>query len=58
LDTGTKTGGHIVGKIQIVSGVGAYQGATGGGPFDGDWGADILLRKTEQIPIRNAEKYA
>jgi hypothetical protein len=29
--TGTSTGGHIVGKYQILSGTGAYQGATGAG---------------------------
>jgi hypothetical protein len=36
--TGTNTGGHVVGKYQIVSGTGAYQGATGTGGFEGDWG--------------------
>jgi hypothetical protein len=36
VSTGTNSGGHIVGKYQIVSGTGAYQGATGGGSIDGD----------------------
>src|SRR5690348_789542 len=36
--TGTQTGGHAVGKYQIISGTGAYQGATGSGSFEGDWG--------------------
>jgi hypothetical protein len=31
VSTGTQTRGHIAGKYQIVSGTGAYQGATGGG---------------------------
>ena len=44
--TGTQTGGHIVGKYQIVSGTGAYQGATGGGSIDGDWG--------DKSPLKNA----
>ena len=44
--TGTSTGGHIVGKYQIVSGTGAYQGATGGGSIDGDWG--------DKSPLQNA----
>ena len=44
MDTATQTGGHVVGKIQIVSGTGAYQGATGGGPFDGDWGDKSPLK--------------
>jgi hypothetical protein len=35
VDTETQTGGHVVGKIQIVSGNGAYQGATGGGSLTG-----------------------
>jgi hypothetical protein len=35
VDTETQTGGHVVGKIQIVSGTGAYQGATGGGSLTG-----------------------
>jgi hypothetical protein len=38
LSTGTNSGGHIVGKYQILSGTGAYQGATGAGSFEGDWG--------------------
>ena len=42
--TGTETGGHIVGKYQIVSGTGAYQGATGGGSIDGDWGDKSPLK--------------
>jgi hypothetical protein len=46
VDTATQTGGHVVGKIQIVSGTGAYQGATGGGPFEGDWG--------DKSPLKNA----
>jgi hypothetical protein len=29
VSTGTQTGGHIVGKYQILSGTGVYQGATG-----------------------------
>jgi hypothetical protein len=44
--TGTDTGGHVVGKYQIVSGTGAYQGATGGGGFEGDWG--------DKSPLKNA----
>ena len=47
--TGTNTGGHIVGKYQIVSGTGAYQGATGGGSIDGDWG--------DKSPLKNASLY-
>jgi hypothetical protein len=35
VDTETQTGGHVVGKIQIVSGTGAYQGAAGGGSLTG-----------------------
>jgi len=46
---GTKTGGHIVGKYQIVSGTGAYQGATGGGSIDGDWG--------DKSPLKGAALY-
>ena len=46
VDTATQTGGHVVGKYQIVSGTGAYQGATGGGSFDGDWG--------DKSPLKNA----
>jgi hypothetical protein len=42
--TGTQTGGHIVGKYQIVSGTGTYQGATGGGSIDGDWGDKSPLK--------------
>ncbi len=42
--TGTNSGGHIVGKYQIVSGGGAYQGATGGGSFEGDWGDTSPLK--------------
>jgi hypothetical protein len=41
---GTKTGGHMVGKYQIISGTGAYQGATGGGSFEGDWGDKSPLK--------------
>jgi hypothetical protein len=44
--TGTDTGGHVVGKYQIVSGTGAYQGATGTGEFEGDWG--------DKSPLKNA----
>jgi hypothetical protein len=36
VDKETQTGGHVVGKIQIVSGIGSYQGMTGTGAFDGD----------------------
>ncbi len=46
VSTGTDTGGHVVGKYQIVSGTGAYQGATGGGSIDGDWG--------DKSPLKNA----
>ena len=46
VDTATQTGGHVVGKYQIVAGTGAYQGATGGGSFDGDWG--------DKSPLKNA----
>ena len=42
--TGTSTGGHMVGKYQIISGTGAYQGATGGGSIDGDWGDKSPLK--------------
>ena len=45
-DTATQTGGHVVGKLQIVSGTGAYQGATGTGAFEGDWG--------DKSPLKNA----
>ena len=44
VSTGTQTGGHIVGKYQIVSGTDAYQGATGTGGFDGDWGGKNPLK--------------
>ena len=47
--TGTKSGGHIVGKYQILSGTGAYQGATGGGSIDGDWG--------DKSPLKGAALY-
>ena len=47
--TGTGTVGHIVGKYQIVSGTGAYQGATGGGSIDGDWG--------DKSPLKNASLF-
>jgi hypothetical protein len=46
VSTGTNSGGHVVGKYQIVSGTGAYQGATGGGSIDGDWG--------DKSPLKNA----
>jgi hypothetical protein len=46
VDTATQTGGQVVGKIQIVSGTGSYQGATGGGGFDGDWGDKSPLKGT------------
>jgi hypothetical protein len=45
-DTATQTGGHVVGKLQIVSGTGAYQRATGTGSFEGDWG--------DKSPLKNA----
>jgi hypothetical protein len=45
-DTATQTGGHVVGKLQVVSGTGAYQGATGMGAFEGDWG--------DKSPLKNA----
>jgi hypothetical protein len=44
--TGTDTGGHVLGKYQIISGTGAYQGATGTGSFEGDWG--------DKSPLKNA----
>jgi hypothetical protein len=47
--TGTNTGGHILGKYQIVSGTNAYQGATGSGSFEGDWG--------DKSPLKNAALY-
>ena len=46
VDTATQTGGHVVGKIQILSGTGAYQGANGTGAFEGDWG--------DKSPLENA----
>ena len=47
--TGTDTGGHVVGKYQIISGTGAYQGATGTGGFEGDWG--------DKSPLKDAALY-
>ena len=47
--TGTQTGGHILGKYQIISGTDAYQGATGSGSFEGDWG--------DKSPLKGAELY-
>ena len=44
VSTGTNSGGHVVGKYQIISGTGAYQGATGGGGFEGDWGDKSPLK--------------
>jgi hypothetical protein len=49
VSTGTNTGGHVVGKYQIVSGTGAYQGATGTGGFEGDWG--------DKSPLKGAGLY-
>ena len=49
VDTATQTGGHVVGKYQIVSGTNAYQGATGTGAFDGDWG--------DKSPLKGAALY-
>lgn len=46
VDTATQTGGHVVGKLQIVSGTGVYQGATGTGAFEGGWG--------DKSPLKNA----
>jgi hypothetical protein len=46
MQTAMQTGGHVVGKLQIVSGTGAYQGATGTGSFEGDWG--------DKSPLKNA----
>ena len=46
VDTATQTGGHVAGKVQIVSGTGAYQGATGTGAFEGDW--------ADKSPLKNA----
>jgi hypothetical protein len=48
--TGTSTGGHMVGKYQIISGTGAYQGATGGGSIEGDWG--------DKSPLKGAGLYS
>jgi hypothetical protein len=47
--TGTNSGGHVVGQYQIISGTGAYQGATGGGSIDGDWG--------DKSPLKGAGLY-
>jgi hypothetical protein len=47
--TGNDTGGHVVGKYQIISGTGAYQGATGTGGFEGDWG--------DKSPLKGAGLY-
>jgi hypothetical protein len=44
VSTGTNTGGHVVGKYQIISGTGAYQSATGTGSFEGDWGDKSPLK--------------
>jgi len=49
MDTATQTGGHVVGKYQVVSGTGAYQGATGTGSFEGDWG--------DKSPLKGAALY-
>jgi hypothetical protein len=49
VSAGSNSGGHIVGKYQIVSGTGAYQGATGGGSIDGDWG--------DKSPLKGAALY-
>ena len=49
VDTATQTGGRVVGKIQIVSGTGAYQGATGSGTYEGDWG--------DKSPLKGAGLY-
>ena len=46
VDTATQTGGHVVGKYQIVSGTNAYQGATGTGSLEGGWG--------DKSPLKNA----
>jgi hypothetical protein len=45
-DTATQTGGHVVGTLKIISGTGAYQGATGTGAFEGGWG--------DKSPLKNA----
>ncbi len=34
----------MVGKYQIISGTGAYQGATGAGTIEGDWGDKSPLK--------------
>ena len=47
--TGNDTGGHVVGKYQIISGTGAYQGATGTGAIEGDWG--------DKSPLKGAGLY-
>jgi hypothetical protein len=47
--TGTQTGGHVLGKYQIISGTGAYQDATGAGSFEGDWG--------DKSPLKGAGLY-
>jgi hypothetical protein len=41
--------GRDIGKYQIISGTGAYQGATGGGSIDGDWG--------DKSPLKGAGLY-
>ena len=46
---GTQTGGHYKGKYEIVSGTGVYQGATGTGAIDGDWG--------DASPLKNASLF-
>jgi hypothetical protein len=51
VDTATQTGGHVVGKIQILSGTGAYQGATGTGAFQGDWGDKSQLKNAMLLNI-------
>ena len=47
--TGTQTGGHYKGKYQIVSGTAAYQGATGTGVVEGDYG--------DASPLKNANLF-
>ena len=49
VDTATQTGGHVVGKIQILSGTGAYQGANGTGAFEGDWGDKSSARERHAL---------
>jgi hypothetical protein len=44
VDKETQTGGHVVGKIQIVSGIVSYQVMTGTGAFDGDCGDKSSLK--------------